>query len=417
VNPWSLARTLVVLVAALTLGTSPALAREAVYEGSTQSGQTVRFVVSGDRVGDMSFGSLPTECGHFDAFVNGFVPLRTSGRFHVFFEIPSGSEFVTVGGHLGGGRAGGTVATTSPDDCMDTSESWSARRVRTPVVAGRLEAGPQLAGARPAWGERRGQRLLVRESGGATVFRSRAGAGPLAGLQASAGGIGFSLGKSQYFGPSGGSLTRIPGCRQPSPALDGLLVLYQTSHPCGGESALHLRDLSSGSDTVIARLRSPPTALRLAGGFAAMAYAGRVDVIDLASGTTVISAPRTPVGDFDIQADGKLALSRLPGHAICRGCLRVEWYSPAEPRPHVADVPWRVSPRGLWIEQDRIAYVAREQSVTSIRVSGLNDSGFTLATLSEGRLEGRIAFDGAHAAFAWRPARGPTRVEVLPVAP
>jgi hypothetical protein len=416
-NRRSLARPLVLALTLLALCPSAVLARDAVYVGSTQSGQTVRFVVGGARVGDMTFGSLPTACAHFDAFVNGFVRLRPTGRFHAFFEVPSGSEFVTVNGRLRSGTASGTVGTTSPDDCRVTSERWSARRLRIPLVAGQLDGGPALAGVQPVWGERRGHRLLVRErqaSGRDSIlFRTRTGAGR-AGLSASALAIGLSLGKSQWFGPLAGPLTRIAGCRQPRPAVDGPLVLYQTSDPCGSKSELRLRDLSSGSDTLVERLAAPATALRLAGRFAAIAHVGRIDVVDRSTGTTVISAPRPRLRDFDIQSDGKLALSRPVKKPLCRTCLRIEWYSPAEPRPHIADVPWRVVPRGLWIEQDRIAYVARERSVTSIRVSGLADSGFTLATLSHGRLVGDVAFDGTHTAFAWRPARGATRIEVLP---
>ena len=411
----SLARKFILALVLLALCPSAALARDVVYVGSTQSGQTVRLVVSDARVGDMTFGALPTSCIPFDAFVNGFVRLRPGGRFHAFFEIPSGSEFVTVDGRLQGGTASGTVKTTSPNDCQNTSEPWSARRVRTPLAAGRLEAGPALAGVEPVWGERRGQRLLVRKAGGDSIlFRTRARGARLTGLSTSALGIGLSLDKRQFFGPLAGPLTRIAGCRQPSPAVDGSLALYQTSQPCGSKSDLRLRDLSTGSDTLVEQLGFPATDLRLAGSFAAMAHADRIDVVDRSTGATVISAPRPRLGDFDIQSDGKLALSRPVKKPLCRSCLRIEWYSPAEPRPHIADIPWRVLPRGLWIEQDRVAYVARERSVTSVRVSGLADSGFTLATVSRGRLVGDVAFDGTHAAFAWRPARGAARIEVLP---
>src|SRR4029453_8615253 len=91
-------------------------------------------------------------------------------------------------------------------------------------------------------------------------------------------------------GKLGGSLTRIAGCRQPSPALDGSLVLYQRSSSCDSGAELHVRDLSNGSDTVLARLRSAASELRLAGRFAAVAHADRIDVLDRAAGgASVIS--------------------------------------------------------------------------------------------------------------------------------
>ena len=110
----------------------------------------------------------------------------------------------------------------------------------------------------------------------------------------------------------------------------------------------------------------------LAGRFAAVAAAGRVDVLDRATGATVSSVVRPRVGDFDIQSDGTLALSRLPRKAQC----------------------------------------ARR-----LRLAGLSDTGAPLASFPRTVPLGRIAFDGAHVAFAERTARGPARVEVLPVAP
>ena len=98
----------------LVLATAPlaqARALDGVYTGKTADGRAVRFLVwaGGTRVGDFTFGRLPTSCGAFDAFAAQAIRVRR-GRFSGSYEIPSGSEFVDASGRLSSrGRARGSV--------------------------------------------------------------------------------------------------------------------------------------------------------------------------------------------------------------------------------------------------------------------------------------------------------------------
>ena len=122
----------------LVLATAPlaqARALDGVYTGKTADGRAARFLVwaGGTRVGDFTFGRLPTSCGAFDAFAAQAIRVRR-GRFSGSYEIPSGSEFVSASGRL-------LLARSSP------RQRWHDQPQRLPEHAGALDGQPP-AGAR-----------------------------------------------------------------------------------------------------------------------------------------------------------------------------------------------------------------------------------------------------------------------------
>lgn len=414
-----------------------------VYVGTTDSGQTVRFLVTrqGTRIGDFSFGNLPAECGHYDASMAGFFRVRPGGRFRDFGEIPSGgSEHVTVEGRLRGGRASGTVIGSSRVDCLSTQERWRARRVRVPEIAtrSRLRAGPRLAGSRVVWGEQRDRPQLLLLGGGARRSRVVARLARATGLSASPDAIAFARDGLPHAGPLLGPFPKLSGCPSdtfaagPAPSVDGGRVLYE--EVCEGVPQLRLRDLSSGSDVLLARWRVPSVGLRLAGDFIAainvdLVYVFRRSALhgQLIEGTAgaAYTARRPALADdFDLQRDGKLVVKPLLGAS--EGAL--EWYSPSEPQPHVVG-SWEAS--HPLIEGDRIVYRVRDPSDSSIsgtwiEVASLNGESFGLATFSRGprwrsELVGGLDFNGTRVTFASRTRRlprgrySPVRIETLPI--
>ena len=470
-------RTLMCLCAAMLclLAIAPAATAkplDGVYAGQTAAGTPVRFLVwgGGTRVGDFSFGRLPTPCGGWDAYVPYDSRVR-GARFSAEGEAPTGSERVSATGRfLSRSRASGTFGYSSRVDGCSTQARWTARRVPTLVTARRLEAGPVLAGPGAAWAEgpgspqlgprtrqlrpKRGRRWTVRVGGGRlagrwrrarTVFSTPLASEPFAGLSGSSEALAFRAGSRAYAGPASGRrpYRRLPGAV--IPAVDGTLALYERPGTGGAPAEIRTQSVEAGpgsQETTVARhTLSGIEGLRLAGAWAAVAgeriyvlpraasAPPLLDEVGVPAGVAyAVAAPGN--GGFDLASDGKLAVTRPITRRDCAGCsFSIEWYSPSETSPHALEVG-PIGRPNVKIERDRIAYVANKYGHAAIRVATFDGRDQTVAVFSLSRgvrheLVGDFDFDGERLTFASRTSRrvrgrwrrGRVRIEVVGVAP
>ena len=314
------------------------------------------------------------------------------------------------------------------------------------TASGKLVRGPQLAGARVAWGEGRdgsNRQATVLGGPGVTrrvVYRDRGRS--LGALTASSFGLAFDWrritdgGRSgpQYTsrlraGPLAGPFSAIRGCPLAGAAdLDGALLATAELSDCPndtGASQVVLRDLATGGQRAIPTTNfcGSSQGARLAGRYVAWCEQSNVRptilviVHDLVTGTEAYRIELRETGDltFDVQADGKLALTyadlALPGR---RTRTVLEWYSPAEPRAHRLSQDLRRS--GVRITGDRML-VERDRGARSPGERryelALFDLGGRTASVSRfaagdrggtGR-RGEFDWDGRRVAYAFQRAR------------
>jgi hypothetical protein len=314
-------------------------------------------------------------------------------------------------------------------------------------VRGELEGGPRLAGDEIAWAEHSRGRLAVRlgrpGEGAETLFRSQPAARmhPRFGVfAASAGALVFDVvGRPGRGGVP--SVLRVGSLRGPyhvverdciEPAATGADAegtVTAVAHCAADACGIRFEDVASGAVSGLCSYHLIG-AVSFAGTYLAfeeldlVARTRHVIVYDRSAGAEAFrvalsyGGPEQDLFDFDIQADGKLALlRRRPGRPHPSG--RLEWYSPAEPSPHrLAQTPL-LFPRGggppaVRIAGDRIAFdrwtgAARHDSGRyELAVASLSGTvTTTIARFAPGRRAssarvGDVDFDGSRVSWGSR---------------
>ena len=303
-----------------------------------------------------------------------------------------------------------------------------------PFVRGQLDVGPELAGAEMVWGESRGGVLRIKGGkpgrGGRTLFtrRTRPRQGVrFKGLAASAQGIIFDLSSrgnlsetpSVYelrAGRLGGRLTSIRGgCISVVLDADGPFVTYQIPEGLCADKGLEgnvltVRNVLTGATSTVREASEP----RIAGRFIAYTRVAGEDVfIDVRDRTTNAPAYSVRIArpaaerDFDVQADGKLALV----YREKRGSPRhvIEWYSPAEQQAHRLPVAARTPL--VRMVGDRIAFERAVKGGTELVVADLAGKLTSVSRFGgRSRRVGGFDYDGARMAWARRTGKR-TRIE------
>lgn len=294
-----------------------------------------------------------------------------------------------------------------------------------------------LAGRRAAWSQDNGLDTEIVRTGARgirtrTVYREQAIS--LQDFAASASRLAFS---STFTGgaPVGplqivvlvGRLTgpfaaRGGSCPGAGVALDGgrLLSLDRPSR-CGntGTDVAVIDDAAGAVQRIPLGVRAADP-VAVAGRYLAFADVTNrtVTVLDLAARRIVLRVPVTvdPLPGFDLQGDGKLAISRR----LARGRFEVDWHSPSEPSAH------RISTAGaaaaVHIARDRVAFLRRGRVLELVyaRLSGRRKRVASFRRRGRGptALVGSFDFNGVR--MTWgvrRRGRGdhPTKIRVARV--
>jgi hypothetical protein len=315
----------------------------------------------------------------------------------------------------------------------------------SPRVTGKLDAGPELAGARAAWAEtstaRRGTvnriRLAPAHGRPTTVQRTRdrhlflfdASPAALAFDWASGRGAGRSgtrFDRDPRGGPLAGPYHPLVACGEPvyqevaeelPSDLDGSLLLTPDSSDCLG--SLLLQDLQAGTTVPLAvgsRVVRAPVAI--AGRYVAFSelradnYSFQwVTVFDRLAGREVYRTANLPLGfpGIDLQPDGTLAVTYVDDtRDRTFGTSRVDWYSIAEPRQH--RLPYSLATTPVSIAGNRILVDRkRPHARTELALLGLGGARQSVARFANGgergpRRAGSFDFDGSRVVFAQRKA-------------
>jgi hypothetical protein len=119
-------------------------------------------------------------------------------------------------------------------------------------------------------------------------------------------------------------------------SLDGDAIAYQTDSCVPATTGVNIvvRDLGPAAPPPRVIPSDVDTAFKLAGNYLALRKDKKLTVLDRTTGATLytLTAPN-PVFDFDVQADGKLAVSSGNGQG-CSGNLSIFWASSAAPTLH-----------------------------------------------------------------------------------
>jgi hypothetical protein len=170
---------------------------------------------------------------------------------------------------------------------------------------------------------------------------------------------------------------------------------------CHGAPGVNVRDLSR-PDLPPVSLAADGGPVRLAGGYAAWRTSTGLEVLDRATGTaTALSLEHAPlpsaVQDFDVAADGVLAVaggisdSSTPEHPF------IAWASPADPQWHVFPLPGLLT-AGIRVRAGRIAVMSQAPAgPVQLRLVDLSGQQ---AIAVQGSARGGFDFDGTSVAWA-----------------
>jgi hypothetical protein len=322
-----------------------------------------------------------------------------------------------------------------------------------------LSQGPQFVGERVAWSQERCMRdcdyaselaevYEIRSVGAdgrvRRVFRARTGgafSGPnlgydyysfllsdqlLATLRYRQSGDvleGESGGVSLRAGAPGGSRELLADCsalrfRGRTPvAVDGRRAVFDPD-PCDEASRFVLRDFAAGATRPLPDPAGAVSEVRLRGRFAAWVesdgMAARLVVHDLAGGAPAYSAAVSGVTDFDLDADGSVALVTGDPRRPCR-TGRLLHSSVAEPAP--ADLGPACA-TGVRIDTGPILFLGWEGFTRTLRAVGPGGAARDLVRFGRVR-PGHFDFDGERLAWAARDCGGGSAIfmERLAAAP
>ncbi len=297
---------------------------------------------------------------------------------------------------------------------MVTSDAAAATTVATiPGGPAALTAGPFIGGDGLVWAQTRagqpatdvftqGPGAPARIVGTIPVSAGTAGGDQLE-VRVSGGYLayGYLAERSGHFGPEpvaslvvagplAGPYKPLASCSNPAGdvrfSLAGSLIAYTPG--CAPGSPLDVLDLATGAEQPFAA--PPNSAFAVAGDFLAVRTVAAPDGVTVyrrSSGQAVYLAgpagPFAPVqaGDFDLQADGKLAAAFVPTTTAGIGGSLVAWFSPADPTPHVLPLPQTVTGPNhpgytlpLRIAGDRIVFSRPESPCSYQGVSDLLES-------------------------------------------
>jgi hypothetical protein len=187
-------------------------------------------------------------------------------------------------------------------------------------------------------------------------------------------------------------------------AVNGNGVVFDPE-PCDGVSRFVLRDFATGATQPLPAPADAVSEVRLRGRFAAWVesdgMAARLVVHDLTAGTPAYSAAVSGVADFDLDADGSVALVTGDPRRPCR-TGRLLRSSVAAPAP--ADLGPACA-TGVRIEAGRIVFLGWEGFTRTLRAVGPDGGAEDLVRFGRVR-PGDFDLDGERIAWAARDCGG-----------
>lgn len=196
-------------------------------------------------------------------------------------------------------------------------------------------------------------------------------------------------------------------------ALDGSRLVFDPS-PCDGVSRFVLRDFATGATQALPDSAGHVSGIRLRGRFAAWVESdgmvARLVVHDLAAGTMAYSSPVSRVADFDLGANGSVALLSGDPRRPC-GTGRLLRYSVAAPTAADLGPACATSVR---IDAGRIVFLGWEGITRTLRIVGPEGAAQDLVRFGRVR-SGAFDFEGDQLAWASRECGGGVAILKLPL--